>query len=93
MKLDHTKKHIDQIESVNKKSISLNNNQKEGVARLFADLIKADKVITPEEIDYFKKIQKKYSINSKSLSKSVDMSFADALNHLMFLSRTDNKNC
>lgn len=49
------------------------------IARIFADLIKADRIIDAGEMEYWEKICQKYSINKEIEIESLQMSFAEAM--------------
>ena len=55
---------------------------KVAVARIFVDLIKADSVVDAREMDCWRNICRKYSIDREVKIKAAGISFADALNLL-----------
>ncbi|MDE5774060.1 MAG: hypothetical protein K2H86_06360, partial [Muribaculaceae bacterium] len=50
------------------------------IARIFADLIKADRIVDTSEMDYWRRICSKYAIDREIRIEAREMSFADALN-------------
>lgn len=52
------------------------------IARIFSDLIKADRIINAGEMDYWHKICAKYAISQELKISAQRLSFADALNLL-----------
>lgn len=53
--------------------------QRTAIARIFADLIKADRIIDSDEMDCWQRICAKYAIDSDIKSDALSMSFAEAL--------------
>lgn len=52
---------------------------KTAIARIFADLIKADRIVDVGEMEYWEKICQKYSIDKEIEIESQQMSFAEAM--------------
>ena len=69
----------------------MNDIQRISIVRIFSDLIKADRIITPEEISFFKDVQIKYKIDSERINKSMSISFSSALNNLCSLNNKEKE--
>ena len=54
--------------------------EKTAIARIFADLIKADRIVDKGEMDCWRNICSKYEIDSDIRIAATDMTFADAVN-------------
>ncbi|MBD5269672.1 MAG: hypothetical protein HDS43_03530 [Bacteroides sp.] len=54
-------------------------NKKIAVARIFNDLIKADRIVDTGEMDFWAKVCENYNIDRESRIKARDVSFAEAL--------------
>lgn len=57
-------------------------NERIAVARVFSDLIKADRIINTGEMEYWNKICKKYDITKELEIQAQKMTFSEALNHI-----------
>lgn len=55
-------------------------NEKTAIARIFDDLIKADRIVDAGEMGYWRDICCKYAIDRDAKIEAKEMSFADALN-------------
>ena len=53
--------------------------EKTAIARIFADLIKADRIVDTGEMEYWRNICEKYEIDSNIRIAARDLSFADAI--------------
>ena len=53
---------------------------KVAIARIFADLIKADRIVDTGEMEYWRNICQKYAIDRDARIEAREVSFADALN-------------
>ena len=54
-------------------------NEKMAIARIFSDLIKADRIVDIGEMEYWEKICSKYSFDKDIEIQAQNISFADAL--------------
>ena len=54
--------------------------EKIAIARIFADLIKADRIVDTGEMECWRSICNKYAIDREIRIEAIDVSFADALN-------------
>lgn len=54
--------------------------EKTAIARIFADLIKADRIVDTGEMDYWRNVCEKYEIDRHIRIAASDMTFADAVN-------------
>ncbi|MDE6510609.1 MAG: hypothetical protein K2L00_00730 [Muribaculaceae bacterium] len=53
--------------------------EKTAIARIFADLIKADRIVDTGEMNYWRNVCEKYEIDREIRSAATDMTFADAV--------------
>ena len=58
----------------------MNRQEKTAIARIFADLIKADRIVDTGEMEYWRNICDKYEIDRDIRISASDMTFADAVN-------------
>ncbi len=54
--------------------------EKTAIARIFADLIKADRIVDTGEMEYWRKVCDKYEIDRDIRIVASDMTFADSVN-------------
>lgn len=60
----------------------LKKSQKVAIARIFADLIKADRIVDTGEMEYWHNICNKYAIDKDVCIEAMQVSFADAINEI-----------
>ena len=58
----------------------MNRQEKTAIARIFADLIKADRIVDTGEMEYWRNICDQYEIDRDIRISASDMTFADAVN-------------
>lgn len=57
-------------------------SEKIAIARIFADLIKADRIVDTAEMSYWRKVCEKYDIDKQIRVEARGVSFADAINRI-----------
>ena len=64
---------------MNSKENHMTKRQKISIARIFSDLIKADRIIDTGEMDCWERLCEKYSIDREAMTEAQGVSFAEAV--------------
>lgn len=65
--------------TMNSKENHMTKRQKISIARIFSDLIKADRIIDTGEMDCWERLCEKYSIDREAMTEAQGVSFAEAV--------------